>query len=103
MWRVYCVWYSQVVQVVEVAQRVRGQAPQPAAVQPQPLQRAAQRAAAHRLQPVHRQVPTHHTTAQLDMHTHTRTKQICFTLKLLSGFSGGAILPRQARTTDARA
>lgn len=53
--------HSQEVQVVQVAQRVRGQAAQRAAVQPQPRQRRApQRARRHRLQPVGRQVPAQH-------------------------------------------
>lgn len=52
--------------MVEIPERVRGQAAQRAAVQPQPRQRrAAQRAARHRLQPVGRQVPAHHDTTQL--------------------------------------
>ena len=55
--------YSQEVQVVQIAQRVRGQAAQRAAVQPQAREgRAAQRAARHRLQPVHGQVPAQHAT-----------------------------------------
>lgn len=59
-------------QAAQVPERVRGQPPQPAAVQPEPRQRSAQRAAAHLVQPVRRQVPAHTITrSPRAHHTHS--------------------------------